>query len=218
MGLVNSSLRSLVVASDLNTRLLILLAWPVNSFFAGSILEARNWDPDGVCWICCEGGKDLLHTGCACRGSAGLAHARCLEQAAVHDVNRWTTCPTCRQQWTGEMEVALARARYERVRHRPADDEERLFVQQNLAVALFESAGDGRRHDPARGGARRTSPRPRQRKPADPRHAQFSLGLLGGRQLRRRAAAERGGGSNHAPHAAPTARRRRMRSAASRRC
>ena len=87
MGLVNSSLRSLVVASDLITRLLILLAWPVNSFFAGSILEARNWDPDGVCWICCEGGKDLLHTGCACRGSAGLAHARCLEQAAVHDLS-----------------------------------------------------------------------------------------------------------------------------------
>ena len=143
MGLVNSSLRSLVVASDAVTRLLILLAWPVNSFYAGSLLDAaRNWDPDGVCWICCEGGTDLLHTGCACRGSAGLAHARCLEQAAVHDVNRWTTCPTCKQQWTGEMEVALARARYERVRPRPADDEERLFVQQNLAVALFESAGD----------------------------------------------------------------------------
>ena len=59
MGLVNSSLRSLVVASDAVTRLLILLAWPVNSFYAGSLLDAaRNWDPDGVCWICCEGGTE----------------------------------------------------------------------------------------------------------------------------------------------------------------
>ena len=60
----------------------------------------------------------------------------------MHDVNRWTSCPTCRQDFTGEMEVALARARWERVRHRPAEDAERLFVANNLAVTLQESAGD----------------------------------------------------------------------------
>ena len=40
------------------------------------------------------------------------------------------------------MDVGLARARWELVRERPADDAERLFVANNLAVTLKESAGD----------------------------------------------------------------------------
>ena len=38
--------------------------------------------------------------------------------------------------------MGLARARWERVRGRSAEDEERLFVANHLAVALKESAGD----------------------------------------------------------------------------
>eukprot|EP00121_Abeoforma_whisleri_P003264 Awhi_evm1s2929 len=63
-------------------------------------------------------------------------------QAAIHDVKWWTTCPMCKQYFTGEMEVGLAKARWERVRHRRSDDPERLFVCNNLAVTLHESAGD----------------------------------------------------------------------------
>ena len=100
---------------------------------------------EGQCWVCCEGSsaeRPLLYTGCACRGSAGLAHLECLVQAATHDVECWTTCPTCRQEYTGAADVGLARARWELVRARPAEDEERLFVANNLAVTLKESAGD----------------------------------------------------------------------------
>ena len=95
-----------------------------------------------VCWICCGSEPPLLPTGCACRGSAGLAHLSCVVEAATHDVNVWTTCPTCRQEFTGAMDVGLAKARWELVRDRPSDDAERLFVANNLAVTLKESAGD----------------------------------------------------------------------------
>ena len=36
----------------------------------------------------------------------------------------------------------MARARWASVRHRPVEDAERLFVANNLAVTLLESAGD----------------------------------------------------------------------------
>ena len=103
-------------------------------------------DTDAVCWVCCEGAEStaLLSTGCACRGSGGRAHVSCLVASAQHNVARWTSCPTCRQDWTGEMEGQLALARWEGVRARPADDAERLFVANNLAVTLQESAGDFR--------------------------------------------------------------------------
>ena len=97
-----------------------------------------------TCWVCCEAGdaEPLIPMGCACRGSAGFAHLRCLVEAAEHNVDSWTTCPVCRQEYTGEADVGLARTRWERVRERPAEDEERLFVANNLAVTLKESAGD----------------------------------------------------------------------------
>ena len=100
---------------------------------------------EASCWVCCEGSDEarpLIPTGCACRGSAGLAHLHCLVEAAEHNVESWTTCPVCRQEYTGEADVGLARTRWERVRERPAEDEERLFVANNLAVTLKESAGD----------------------------------------------------------------------------
>ena len=98
-----------------------------------------------ACWICCEGAEPdqpLLQCGCACRGTAGLAHLSCLVAAAKHSVEAWTNCPTCKQEYTGEVDVGLARARWDLVRARPADDAERLFVANNLAVTLKESAGD----------------------------------------------------------------------------
>lgn len=99
----------------------------------------------GACWVCCEGSSSeapLLATGCACRGTAGLAHLSCLVKAAMHDVTVWTACPTCKQEFTGEVDVGLARARWALVCDRPPDDQERLFVANNLAVTLKESASD----------------------------------------------------------------------------
>ena len=86
--------------------------------------------------------RRLLKTGCACRGSGGVAHVRCVASAAAYDVRFWTSCPTCFQDWTGPFEVAISRARWEGVRSRPAEDPERLFVASNLAVTLQESGGD----------------------------------------------------------------------------
>ena len=109
----------------------------------GAVKEALH-DAPSVCWVCCEGDSDepLLPTGCACRGSGGQAHLSCLVQAAEHDINTWTLCPTCRQHFTGIAEIGLARARWAKVRDRPEEDPERLFVANNLAVTLMESAGD----------------------------------------------------------------------------
>jgi len=61
---------------------------------------------------------------------------------ATHNVERWTSCPTCLQDFTGDMEVGLAKARWERVSARAPEDPERLFVANNLAVTLQESADD----------------------------------------------------------------------------
>ena len=99
-----------------------------------------------ACWICCETSTEahepLLSTGCACRGTSGAAHIRCLVRCAGHDVERWTSCPTCSQRFTGVAEVALARARWAGVCDRPPEDPERLFVASNYAVTLHESGSD----------------------------------------------------------------------------
>lgn len=101
-------------------------------------------DEERACWVCCDGEDhaELLTTGCACRGSSGLAHLHCLVMAAEHNVERWSHCPTCRQEYTGEVDVQLAEMRWALVRDRPAEDPERLFVASNLAVTRKESAGD----------------------------------------------------------------------------
>ena len=57
-------------------------------------------------------------------------------------MERWTSCPTCLQDFTGDMEIGLAKARWERVRARAPEDPERLFVANNLAVTLQECADD----------------------------------------------------------------------------
>jgi hypothetical protein len=63
--------------------------------------------------ICLDGGGLLLRKGCACRGSAALAHARCLARAAASHFARrgeraWSECQTCGQHFTGRMTIALA--------------------------------------------------------------------------------------------------------------
>ena len=81
------------------------------------------------CWVCLEladtGGGAAAPTGCACRGSAGRAHLSCLISVARHKTDRqdrhtaWIGCPTCKQYYTGPMDVGLARARWAPLRDGP---------------------------------------------------------------------------------------------------
>ena len=72
------------------------------------------------CWVCLEAanpdGAATIPTGCACRGSAGHAHLSCLVAATRHGADEAARhlaghrCPTCKQDYTGPMELGLARA------------------------------------------------------------------------------------------------------------
>jgi hypothetical protein len=66
------------------------------------------------CFLCWSPG-DLAEAGCACRGASALAHVACQERCAAHagallrlDYVPWTTCSTCRQDFTGRVRMALA--------------------------------------------------------------------------------------------------------------
>eukprot|EP01046_Picozoa_sp_COSAG06_P002535 COSAG06_NODE_90_length_24779_cov_33.515843_23_plen_438_part_00 len=104
-----------------------------------------------VCWVCqfadCDEHPEepLLSTGCACcraGSSGGRAHVSCLAGAAAHQKKLWTTCPTCKQQFTGTVNLELCRTRWELYRSRPQADAERLMALRSLAGALTNS-GDG---------------------------------------------------------------------------
>ena len=102
----------------------------------------------GECWVCGEGSsrtrsRSRLVRGCACRGAdAGFAHLSCLVQAAKYDADRWDTCPTCKQDFTGDVRLGLARARWELHRQRSVGDWQRLNAADGLASALQDCAGD----------------------------------------------------------------------------
>eukprot|EP01044_Picomonas_judraskeda_P001311 COSAG03_NODE_76_length_14245_cov_10.406122_7_plen_740_part_00 len=95
---------------------------------------------DRACIICLEGGDNLLHGGCVCRGgAAGFWHVACLAKYASISLAeacrlaqqnpagidrivelikkqqdedmRWTHCGTCHQGFTGDTAVLLAKAR-----------------------------------------------------------------------------------------------------------
>lgn len=87
----------------------------------------------------------LLNVGCACRGAAGRAHLRCLVEYAkpeitVSDSWRWRGCPTCKQPYTGPVQLGLARTQWALTRHLPGYDDIRVAAAENLAIALMECA------------------------------------------------------------------------------
>jgi tetratricopeptide (TPR) repeat protein len=107
-----------------------------------------------MCWVCHGHGLEedgevrncssrKLMRGCACRGpDAGFGHLRCLVQAAEHDQNTWDRCPTCRQDFTGELRLEMARARWEKAKKLPPQDWERLNAADRFAQALLVCSGD----------------------------------------------------------------------------
>ena len=77
---------------------------------------------DACCVICLDSRSSrfsgsLIQSGCACRGDAGLAHVACRVkaaewQAAEKKRKAWTHCQTCKQKFTGSMQLGLAEARW----------------------------------------------------------------------------------------------------------
>ena len=79
-----------------------------------------------------------MQSGCACRGDSGFAHINCRVQAAVSQqaqqrFSGWWQCQTCRQHFTGAMQLGLAQAWQSRVSAQAEDSEERLAADGNLA-------------------------------------------------------------------------------------
>ena len=106
-------------------------------------------DDASTCFICLEphsgpgSSQRLLHGGCACRGGSGFAHVACIAKAAQEmNTRMWQHCPTCKQMWTGQMELQLARARVASLASRPEGDEDRLTASSGLMQALLRTTGD----------------------------------------------------------------------------
>jgi hypothetical protein len=90
-----------------------------------------------TCWLCLTDGPPGLLRGCACRGSAGFAHLPCLVTAATYNPAIWVSCPTCKQDFFGEVRRGLAAARWELAAALADGSTERLAAQ----AALLESQG-----------------------------------------------------------------------------
>lgn len=98
------------------------------------------------CYICLCADGSVISLGCACRGAAGSAHLGCAVEAAVHAEEQcqqqtgmlsWCTCALCHQDYTGPMQMGLAKEGVRRVQHLLERDEKRLFANNNLAAALL---------------------------------------------------------------------------------
>ena len=111
---------------------------------ASAASAASDDDADAsTCFICLEphsgpgSSHRLLHGGCGCRGGSGIGHVACVAQAAQETNERmWHFCPTCKQKWTGEMALGLARARVASLASLPEGDLERLDASNGLTQAL----------------------------------------------------------------------------------
>ena len=101
-------------------------------------------DEEPTCYLCLDGAgrvtrshnAELLHGGCACCGSAGHGHLRCFVQAAEYNYMSYMRCPTCKQNFTGPVQLGLAQACLQRQVSKPAENETRLAAQSLLALAL----------------------------------------------------------------------------------
>ena len=123
--------------------------------------EACAEDTKGqTCYICTQAlhwkTKEGLVRGCACRGTAGVAHVSCLaEQAKIlfaeaEENNlgakvknerwlRWTVCGLCEQKYHGVVKCALGWACWKTYLSRPEDGRARMFAMNELGNGLFHA-------------------------------------------------------------------------------
>jgi tetratricopeptide (TPR) repeat protein len=115
------------------------------------LMSASANDRAPACWICYEcafaaeaGAHSAgpLFRACACRGpDASFSHLPCLvkyagaNQTASRGMS-WWRCPTCKQAYTGELQLGLARASWELARGRAVEDNDRYHAANNFAAAL----------------------------------------------------------------------------------
>ena len=57
-------------------------------------------------------------------------------KAAQANEDAWHDCPTCKQGWTGKLQLQLCRERWRLASGRPEDDDERLSAGTSLVVSL----------------------------------------------------------------------------------
>jgi tetratricopeptide (TPR) repeat protein len=92
---------------------------------ANVVVVTRSKVSDGGadrCIICLDAGDaQLIQSGCACRGPAGLAHVACRAEAATHSGGavQWYQCTTCNREFTGDMQHGLAEVHWNRVKGNP---------------------------------------------------------------------------------------------------
>ena len=125
--------------------------------------EACAEDTKGqTCYICTQAlhwrTKEGLVRGCACRGTAGFAHASCLaEQAKILVVEaeennlddkiderfaRWHACGLCEQDYHGVVRCALGWACWKTYVGRPEADARRQMAMVYLGNSLYAAAED----------------------------------------------------------------------------
>jgi len=126
--------------------------------------EACADDTKGqTCYICTEAlhwkTKEGLVRGCACRGTAGVAHVSCLaEQAKIlfaeaeennvdvkaknERLNRWHKCSLCEQDYHGVVQCALGWASWKTYVGRPEEDQVRGCAMTKLGNGLSEAGHD----------------------------------------------------------------------------
>ena len=94
-----------------------------------------------ACVICLDNDEHPypIPLGCACRGNAGFAHPTCIARVAMADrlqSLRWQKCLTCKQEFTGRMELELAHKWWGKVKTYGKESLDRLMSGMNLASAL----------------------------------------------------------------------------------
>jgi hypothetical protein len=99
---------------------------------------AEQAEPGRECWICFTEGDESapLVRGCACRGSAGWVHVKCVVTAAKHTPAMWSVCPSCKQRYTGKLLLELAQLRWAEVRDMHPVAPARLEAANTLCIAL----------------------------------------------------------------------------------
>ena len=121
--------------------------------------EACAEDTKGqTCYICTEAvhrrTKEGLVRGCACRGTAGVAHVSCLagqasDGAAEHHLDmsprwvRWHTCSLCEQSYHGVVFCAMGWACWKTYAGRAENNKARMSAMTVLGSALCAEDQEG---------------------------------------------------------------------------
>ena len=127
------------------------------AFYCGKACQVEHWKRGGhklackapmACCICLDNdGPPLpVQCGCGCREEAGCAHVACKIAYAKHQGpgyhEGWYVCPLCKQKYTGPTQLGLAEALWERYRRKPAQNQDRLAAQNQLANAYNQVGRD----------------------------------------------------------------------------